>query len=328
MVGLADCSTCVNISGIIPVVPIVPDLLLDIHRQYQSYGGWTWAFQDYVDSGLMQTIDDGSFTSMMDIVDPINYLDRLAKVPKFVIVSSNDEFMMFDWTSIYYDQIYGEFGENRLLIIPNSDHGLSTGMHDLLSTSSTFMRSIAEGKTERPSFEYTHDDGVITVTIPQDGPKPKSVMLRHAETFSSTKRDFRWTVLGSEDNNYCSSPWTSMAGDHHLVSKLKSKFNWGGDKALSDDPQFCSQNIKWEYTTLQESDDGVYVGTAPDPKVDGHWVGYYVEVIFPGDTDAPFHPLYKNEFILSTPGWVLPDTLPFKDCDSSSILNKCSNDLV
>jgi len=125
------------------------------------------------------------------------------------MVSSNDEFLQFDWASIYWNfQTYSEFGERRLLIIPNSDHTLETGMKDIYSSASTFIRSIAEGKTDRPSFEFSHDaqNKAITVTIPEDGPQPKEVYLRHAETFSSKRRDFRWMVLADDDGG-CSSPW-------------------------------------------------------------------------------------------------------------------------
>jgi len=33
----------------------------------------------------------------------MSYLDRLEEVPKLVVVSSDDEFMMMDWTNIYFD---------------------------------------------------------------------------------------------------------------------------------------------------------------------------------------------------------------------------------
>ena len=98
MVGLSNCESCVNISAIIPLVPIVPNLIEDVHRQWQSYGGWTFAFKDYTDAGIMQYLDDDIFGSMMNIIDPIYYEDRLAKIPKLIMVTSDDEFMMFDWT--------------------------------------------------------------------------------------------------------------------------------------------------------------------------------------------------------------------------------------
>ena len=53
----------------------------------------------------------------------------------------------------------------------------------------------------------------------------------------------------------------------------------------------------------------------PKPKKDGHWVGYYVEVYFHGDTKYSSW-LFKNEFQFTTPGFVWPNTLPFEPCNS------------
>jgi len=41
-----------------PVVPVVPDILNDLHRQWQSYNGFTFALQPYMDVGIMEQIDD------------------------------------------------------------------------------------------------------------------------------------------------------------------------------------------------------------------------------------------------------------------------------
>ena len=56
----------------------------------------------------------------------------------------------------------------------------------------------------------------------------------------------------------------------------------------------------------------LYIAEAPIPK-DGHWMGYYIEMVFPGDTEH--NSLFiKNEFKISTPGYVWPNILPFEDC--------------
>ena len=103
MVGVTDCKNCVNIAGIMPLVPIVPNLIENSHIQYQSYGGWTFAFSPYVEAGIMQWLDDDIYQTMAAFLDPLSYKDRLAKIPKYIVLSSDDEFMMFDWTSKYFD---------------------------------------------------------------------------------------------------------------------------------------------------------------------------------------------------------------------------------
>ena len=93
---------------------------------------------------------------MTSFLDPLNYKDRLSKIPKYIMLSSDDEFMMFDWTNHYYDQFKKEFGETHLMISPNSEHSLVSALPNVLSSASTFARSIASGKTaeNRPTFDY------------------------------------------------------------------------------------------------------------------------------------------------------------------------------
>lgn len=145
MVGVTECSNCVNITAIMPLVPIEPNLLPVLHRQWQSYGGWTFTFNDYTEAGVMPQLDDDKFGQILKLIDPLTYEERLAKMPKFIIVSSDDEFMMFDWTSTYFDQLKGE---SKLLIAPNSEHTMITGLPDVLTSLSAFARSIASGHTE------------------------------------------------------------------------------------------------------------------------------------------------------------------------------------
>ena len=75
-------------------------------------------------------MDTEIFAEIFKIEDPINYIDELADIPKFFVVSSDDEFMSMDWSNIYYDQMKGEM---HLIIMPNSEHTLATGIYSTLS---------------------------------------------------------------------------------------------------------------------------------------------------------------------------------------------------
>jgi len=119
---------------------------------------------------------------MLSINDPLSYNDRLESMPKFIAVTSDDEFMMFDWTNLYYDKLKGE---KNLLIVPNAEHSMATGIVGVLSACGAFTRSIASNHTSRPTYtyEFNKDNGMITVKIPKTGPKLLGVYLRHGETF-------------------------------------------------------------------------------------------------------------------------------------------------
>lgn len=291
------CNRCPKIVGIAPLVPIVPSIVADVHRQWQSYGGFTFAFHDYAVLNLTTELDSPEFLKAAQIMDPTYYPHTLSKIPKIVVVSSNDEFMQFDWTNIWYDQMPGE---TRLLIAPNSEHSLATGIPELIPCLTSVFLSINE-KKPIPSFDYAYNatTGELSVTIPP-GTKHGKVVLRHAETFSSQRRDFRWVRMANNRTGKCTFP---------EVPLKKSVFGGGN----------CLVPILWGGTTLTAApgQPNVYKAIPPEPKK-GRWTGYYIEVFFPSNTET------KDEFQFTTPGFAWPNTLPFKDCHAET----CAGPLV
>ena len=55
------CQSCSNVVAIAPIEPIVPDLIKELHRQWQSYGAWTFAFSDYVEANITVDFDSPAF---------------------------------------------------------------------------------------------------------------------------------------------------------------------------------------------------------------------------------------------------------------------------
>jgi len=168
LIAATKCEICgINVKSITPLVPIVPDLIKDIHRQWQSYNGFSFAFKPFTDVGLTPVFDSDKLGEAFKVIDPVNYLDRLEDIPKFVVVSSDDEFMSMDWTNIYWEKMPGE---SHLLIAPNSEHIMVTGIYDILKSVATFIRSNFAGITERPTFTHTYnpESGEVSVTIPKN----------------------------------------------------------------------------------------------------------------------------------------------------------------
>jgi hypothetical protein len=60
-------------------------------------------------------------------------------------------------------------GETHLLIIPNTEHSLTTGIPELITTMPTMYLSISKQQTQdaRPSFDYSRDEasGELTITV-------------------------------------------------------------------------------------------------------------------------------------------------------------------
>ena len=111
-------------------------------------------------------MDGPEMEEVYKIVDPLSYMDRLELIPKLIMMSSDDEFMQFDWTNIWYDKMKGE---SHLEIVANSEHTMITGIRPSLTSIGSFVRSIASGITERPTFAYNYDEntGQLSVTLPK-----------------------------------------------------------------------------------------------------------------------------------------------------------------
>jgi PhoPQ-activated pathogenicity-related protein len=266
------------------MVPIVPSLHKEMHRMWQAYNGWTFAFTDYMQQNATRYIDTPEMTQLLSIVDPAYYYDRLARLPKFVVLSSDDEFMMMDWSNIWYDDM---LGEKHLFIVPDAEHSLITGIPEVATSLAVFASSIAHGKTSRPYFNYTYDNatGEVTVTIPDEFPAD-FVILHTGHTTQTIRRDFRWVRLANNQSGACKLP------DIPLPKPI-----FGGN---------CQQPIFCNNVTLSTTTPGVYRYTPPSPPK--NWMGYYIEMKFPSDTGMVDH------FQFTTPGFVWPNTLPFADC--------------
>lgn len=146
-----------KILGIVPFNPIIPTLIKEMHHQYKSYGGFSFAFNDYIEAGLIPYLDDEIMARASKLIDPLNFDDKLQHVPKMIVTASDDEFMMMEWSQFWYDKFKGE---THLMITPNAEHLLLTNIPGAMSAATTFIKSIQTGHTssQRPSFDYTYDN--------------------------------------------------------------------------------------------------------------------------------------------------------------------------
>ena len=300
-VGMATCHQpwCVNIVGIAPIVPVVPDVKELIHWMWRAYGGFTFAFQDYTRVNLTERVDTPAMQELQHTVDPKYFLPQLSRYPKFIMISSDDEFMMMDWSEMWYDEMKAG-GETHLLIVANAEHTMITGLVPALSSMSAAIRSIAagHGPDQRPQFDYARDptDGTLQVTVPEGAVQPERVVLRFAETLQDVRRDFRWVRQANNRTQPCDPPFIP------LPSTV-----FGGN---------CVQPIIWAGEDLPPEKPGTWRVKPPQPR-EGFWMGYYIELYFPSDTDSE-----KNLFRTTTPGFVWPDTFPFEDCHGAECIGQ------
>lgn len=134
-----------RVVGLVPMVMDALNLRANLHHFYQALGGWSFAFGPYYELNLTSLVDSKEMATLIDIIDPFVYVNRL-KMPKLIIVASNDEFFMLDDSEYYWNKL---MGEKHLLILANVEHSLVTGLPKLLIAVEAFYLSILKEKERR-----------------------------------------------------------------------------------------------------------------------------------------------------------------------------------
>ena len=199
LIGASQCEKefCPKIKGVVPIVPLEPNLNDGVHHQWRAYGAFSWAFGPYAAEELTTTWDGDVWQEAYKIGEPLSYLDRYEKIPKLVIVSSNDEFMMMEWTANWWDKMTGE---KYLLINDNTEHTEATGVVKVANAVAWFINRIKDGETYNYNFTHELKDDKVTVTLEEETERPVEVGLRYAQTTQGKMRDFRWVILGDHEN--------------------------------------------------------------------------------------------------------------------------------
>lgn len=183
---------------VIAIMPTVIDALNSeaiTRHQYEAYGFFSTALQDYVDHKIFpDKIGTPEYQHVLAIEDPFNYLkrDRL-KIPKYLVHASGDQFFLPDNSQFYYDKIQGE---KHLRYVPNAKHNLAGS--DARESLLAFYQVFLAGKP-RPEFSWKKEkDGTLVVTVKD---KPKEVYVWQAT--NPKARDFRLDIIGPA---YSSTP--------------------------------------------------------------------------------------------------------------------------
>ena len=207
-----------RVIGIMPTIMDELNFVKNIKHHWQSYGGWTFVFEDYWILNLTQHWDDPKMQEMFDIIDVYEYREKLL-MPKLVICAANDEFFLPTNTRYWWKDMQGEYELNRLLLVPNSGHTgevlitktpvvetwinqvleankaleVENKNFNLISERSTYMKDLSLF-LNIPKFSWTHetDTGDITVTSEE---VPERVELWSAVSCNDKRRDWRLANL-------------------------------------------------------------------------------------------------------------------------------------
>ncbi|KYQ99759.1 PhoPQ-activated pathogenicity-related protein [Tieghemostelium lacteum] len=227
-----------RVIAIAPIVMPILNMQLNMGHQYQAYGGWSFALNDYIDEGVMAYLNTENFTALAAVVDPFSYIDRLT-LPKYAVCSTGDEFFLPDSPQFFWNSL---IGEKHLRLVPNAEHSLMGHQTDVLLSIVSFANMVIQNLT-RPNFtwdiQYSADNqsATITMTLAPGSLVPTKVKVWDAVTESTTRRDFRLLTC--------------------------------------TDPEKCVQFILWFERDVEAETTGVYSVTLSAP--DKGWRGFILE---------------------------------------------------
>ncbi len=174
---------------VVAIAPAVIDVLnMDeqMKHHFAAYGFYSQAIGDYQALNVFDKLSTPEGQALRKIVDPYEYRDRYAPIPKLLVNSSGDQFFPPDSAQFYFHDLPGE---KHLRYVPNTDHGL--GDSDAVQSLVAFFQSILAGAS-RPQFSWTvKPDGSIEVKTTA---KPLAVKLWQAT--NPKARDFRLEIIG------------------------------------------------------------------------------------------------------------------------------------
>jgi len=264
------------------IAPIVMDMLnfnVNVRHMYRSYGGWTFAFQDYWENNitLLLGTNDSAMAALTQVIDPLVLAANLT-IPKLVIDACGDEFFMPDDDYYWWGQIPGE---TYRLIIANAEHSEATGLLTLLPAAAAFFMGVLSD-TPRPQFSWTLDPSSGNINIITKT-KPDRVILRFATTFDDKRRDFR-LIKGNTPTDPCEFIPVHVFGNA------------------------CVNPVLWAYEDIAPDsvNNGTYTYTMSQPLPPSGWRGFLGELRFPGPAGM--------EYIMTTQVSIIPNTFPFPDC--------------
>jgi PhoPQ-activated pathogenicity-related protein len=185
---------------------------LDI-KHFVVSGFYSQAIEDYGEMDIFSRLDTPEGQKLVAVVDPYEYRDRYANIPKFLINSSGDQFFLPDSAQFYFHDLPGE---KYLRYVPNTDHGL--GGSDAPQSLLVFFQSVLKN-APRPKFSWSvRDDGSIEVHTVTE---PKEVKLWQAT--NPKARDFRLQIIGPA---WKSSDLAASSPNKYIARVLEPDEGW------------------------------------------------------------------------------------------------------
>jgi len=308
---------------VMAIAPVVLDAINFVaveHHEYRSYGGWSYALQDYVDMNLTVRFDDPNMILLQQNEDPYFFKDRLT-MPKMVVNAVMDEFQQPDDTNYWWNDMPEP---KKFLIIPNAEHSLATGIFMAVPAIGAWIQNLLL-EENIPEFSWTisEETGEIVATIQDLSPVHEvNVWWAYSCGVNSFdgkfRRDFRVAHLdypctcGYYYDGYCAAVrsvyWSKQQLNYTMVHGKRTysaQFDGPEDgrwvafmiEFKFHNPHAVPIDIKELYNLMDPKPKSKFMNSDPDQAFGGipHDFGRYYD--------------------FTTQVSVWPNTFPYEDCN-------------
>lgn len=177
-----------RVKAIAPMVIDILNMSVSVSYQQEMFGGYSIQIQDYVNLGLTETAKRQDGKELLDMVDPYSYRKQL-KMPKMLILATNDEY----WTADAVKNYIGEIpGKNFLSYVPNRGHSMGDKSLAFNTLNAFFAHTIQGKKYPRCDYELKESEGKIKLEIRATASLLEDVVVWEGE---SDSKDFRKSVF-------------------------------------------------------------------------------------------------------------------------------------
>jgi len=287
---------------VVGIVPIVLDAINFVeveHHQWRSYGGWSWALNDYYELDIMVRLDTPEMKLLQEQEDPFFFREKLT-MPKLVINAGLDEFQQPDDTHYWWNEMPEP---KHFIMTPNADHSEATGILEVVPAIGTWVEYLLHN-TRVPTFTWdiSPSTGEIVATLDGEGTVHKAAMWYAYSCGNNPdgvkRRDFRLMSLdspcrcGTTSDGYClnlKSMWTEVILE----------------------PEVSADGVRRYRAHMDAPTDGRYVAYFIDIK--------YEKIDFNPEKKVKGLPYDKpGQLDFTTEVSVWPNTFPYSECYGES----------
>lgn len=177
-----------RVAAIGPMVIDILNMPVNLAHQMDAYGSYSVEIQDYVKLGIVQGMGTPDGKSLVTMIDPYSYRDKLT-MPKMLFIGTNDPYWVVDNVKNYLPQIPGH---NLLNYTPNAGHDLNGGVVAFPALSAFFGITMMHGKYPECSWKTSENGKQVKLLVKASKNILTGVTIWYADSKDMDFRDEKW----------------------------------------------------------------------------------------------------------------------------------------